>query len=235
MALTAGWSEDMDMYGEKSPSRPQKLVIVAIELLLIAASYWVLFGPLLSGVRAFGDAPSFARNATLFAFNLVVFARFLGTMFVFVERRIPWKEAFSIPFAFALYLLGFPLLAKPSSVDFGAIEVLGMALFVVGSFINTYSEHQRRRFKRRSKNKGKLFTGGLFALSMHPNYFGDLLWVSGYACVTRNALAWPIPALLFCLFHFFNVPKLDRYLREHYGAAFADYERRTKRLIPFLL
>lgn len=44
--------------------------------------------------------------------------------------------------------------------------------------------------------------------------------MSGYACVTRNA---------------FNVPKLDRYLREHYGAAFADYERRTKRLIPFLL
>lgn len=32
----------MDMYEEKSPSRPQKLVIVAIELLLVAASYGVL-------------------------------------------------------------------------------------------------------------------------------------------------------------------------------------------------
>lgn len=225
----------MDMYGQKSPSRPQKIVIVAIELLLVAASYFVLFGPLLSNLRAFGAAPSFARNATLLAFNLVVFARFLGTIFVFVERRIPWEEAFSIPLAFALYLLGFPLLARPAAVAFGAIEALGIALFVVGSIINTYSEHQRRDFKRRTENKGKLFTGGLFALSMHPNYFGDLLWVSGHACVTRNAFASLIPLFLFCFFYFFNVPKLDRYLRQHYGAAFTEYERRTKRLIPFLL
>jgi hypothetical protein len=67
----------MDLYGEKSPSRRQKIMILAIGLLLITASYWVLFGPLLSGLRAFGDAPSFARNTTLFVFNLVVFARFL--------------------------------------------------------------------------------------------------------------------------------------------------------------
>jgi len=223
------------MYGTKSPSRPQKLVIVAIELLLIVASYQVLFGSLFAGVRAFGDAPSLARNATLFAFNLVVFARFLGTLFVFIERRIPWEEAFSIPFAFALYLLGFPLLARPRTVDFGALEVVGIVLFLVGSFINTYSEHQRRQFKRRPENKGKLYTGGLFALSMHPNYFGDLLWVSGYACVTRNAYAWLVPALLFCFFYFFNVPKLDQHLREHYGDAFREYEKRTKRLVPFVL
>lgn len=225
----------MDMYGEKSPSRPQKLVIVSVELLLIAASYCVLFGSLLTGLRAFGHSPSAPRNATLFALNLVVFARFLATLFVFVERRIPWEEVLSVPFAFALYLLGFPLLASPASREFGAMEALGIGLFVAGSFVNTYSEHQRRRFKRRPENKAKLFTGGLFAVSMHPNYFGDLLWVSGYACVTRNPFAWLIPVFLFCFFYFFNVPKLDQHLRQHYGEAFIAYERRTKRLIPFVL
>lgn len=225
----------MDMYGQKDPSRPQKLVIVAFELLMIATSYAVLSGPLLPDVRAFGDAPSFARNATLFTFNLVVFARFLATLFVFMERRIPWGEALTIPFAFALYLLVFPLLARPASVAFGAIEVVGIGLFVAGSFVNTYSEHQRRRWKRLPENKGKLFTGGLFAASMHPNYFGDLLWVSGYACVTRNAFAWLVPAVLFVFFYFVNIPKLDEHLRAHYGDAFTEYERRTKRLIPFVL
>ena len=38
----------MDMYGEKNPSLPQKTIIVAVELALIAVSYFVLFGPLLS-------------------------------------------------------------------------------------------------------------------------------------------------------------------------------------------
>jgi steroid 5-alpha reductase family enzyme len=211
------------------------MVFVGIELMLIAASYLVLFGPLFPGLRAFGEAPSFARNTILFAFNLVVFARYLLTMFVFMERRIPWEEAFSIPVAFALYLLGFPLLARPASVHFGVLEILGISLFVAGSFINTYSEYQRRRFKRRPENKRKLFTGGLFAVSMHPNYFGDLLWVAGYACVTRNEFAWLIPAFLFSFFYFYNVPKLDPHLRQHYGEAFANYERRTKRLVPFVI
>src|SRR4051812_2498458 len=111
----------MDMYDEKSRSFRQKFLIVSAELALIAVSYLVLFGPLLRGVRAFGDSPSFARNTTLFAFNLVVFARFLFTLFVFMQRRIPWEEAFSIPLAFALYLGGFPLLARPRSVSFGGL------------------------------------------------------------------------------------------------------------------
>lgn len=225
----------MDMYGQKSPSWPQKLVIVGAELALLAVSYLVLFGPLLRGVRVFGDSPSFARNLTLFVFNVVVFARFLLTLFLFAERRIPWEEALSIPLAFALYLDGFPLLARPRSDSFGALAVVGATLFVVGSFVNTYSEYQRRRFRRRSENKGKLYTGGLFSLSMHPNYFGDLLWVSGYACVTQNVFAGAIPAFLFCFFYFYNVPKLDQHLRHRYGAAFVAYEGRTKRLIPFVL
>lgn len=32
------------MHGERSASRPQKIVIVTVELLLSAASYFVLFG-----------------------------------------------------------------------------------------------------------------------------------------------------------------------------------------------
>lgn len=57
----------------------------------------------------------------------------------------------------------------------------------------------------------------------------------GYACVTRNAFAWLIPMFLFCFFCLYNIPKLDQYLRQRYGAAFVDYERRTKRLVPFVL
>lgn len=225
----------MNMYEDKSPSIPQKALIVAAELALVGASYQVAFGSLGAGLRAFGDAPNHARNTTLFAFNVVVFARYLLTLFVFLERRIPWGEAISIPGAFALYLLGFPLLARSAAVDFGPVELIGIALFVVGSFINTFAEHQRRRFKRVPNNAGRLFTGGLFAASMHPNYFGDLLWVAGYACVTHNAIAWTIPALLFVLFYFYNIPALDRHLRSRYGEAFAAYARRTKRLVPYVL
>lgn len=223
------------MYGTKSSSTAPKLVILMSEVVLIGVSYWILFADGLSGVRAFGAAPAQFRNLTLFAFNLVVFARFLLTLFVFLKRRIPWEEAFSVPMAFGLYLLGFPLMARPASVPFGLLESSGVVLFIVGSFLNTFSELQRHRWKKREENRGKLYTGGLFAASMHINYFGDLLWVSGYACVTHNTYAFLVPGFLFAFFYFYNVPKLDAYLRERYGDQFSAYERRTKRLIPFVL
>jgi protein-S-isoprenylcysteine O-methyltransferase Ste14 len=225
----------MDMYGTNHSSTAQKLVILLAECVLIGISYWVLFADGLLAVRAFGTDPSRLRNLTLLAFNLIVFARFLLTLFVFLRRRIPWEETLSVPMAFGLYLLGFPLMARSAAVPFGALEVGGIVLFLVGSFLNTFSEWQRHRWKARAENRGRLYTRGLFAAAIHINYFGDVLWVAGYACVTHNAYAALVPAFLFVFFQFFNVPKLDAYLRDRYGDDFAAYERRTKRLIPFVL
>lgn len=225
----------MEMYGNKSSSTVQKLLILVAELVLLVISSWVLLDDGLQGVRAFGTDPDLLRNTTLLAFNLVVFARFMLTLLVFLKRKIPWEETVSVPFAFALYLLGFPLMARPATVPFGALEIVGIVLFVVGSFLNTFSEYQRHRFKAQEDSRGKLYTGGLFAGSMHINYFGDLLWVGGYACVTHNVYAALVPAFLFVFFYFFNIPKLDAYLRERYGEDFAAYERRTKKLIPYVL
>lgn len=95
----------MDMYGSKSASTVQKLVILLAELVLLSVSSWVLLGDGLQGIRAFAADPDPIRNQTLLAFNVVVFARFMLTLFVFLKRKIPWEETVSVPLAFALYLL----------------------------------------------------------------------------------------------------------------------------------
>jgi protein-S-isoprenylcysteine O-methyltransferase Ste14 len=69
---------------------------------------------------------------------------------------------------------------------------------------------------------------------MHINYFGDILWVSAYAIITRNYYAIAIPILLFCLFAFWNIPALDKYLVNRYKREFHEYEKRTKKLIPLI-
>ena len=67
-----------------------------------------------------------------------------------------------------------------------------------------------------------LFTGGL--LSVHVNYYGHPQPVVD---------ARPgVPVSFFC---FFNIPKLDAYFAERYGAAFTAYASKTKRFIPFVL
>ena len=130
--------------------------------------------------------------------------------------------------------MGFALFAltTPQSID--VIDYLGILIFVVGSFINTCSEIQRHLWKEKAENRRKIYTEGLFKYSMHINYFGDLLWVIGYTIITRNILALIIPLFLFLFFSYYNIPKLEIHLCRRYGKQFYDYEKITKRFIPFI-
>jgi protein-S-isoprenylcysteine O-methyltransferase Ste14 len=225
----------MDLYGKSDRSIPQKTVIIVAELAFVLLSAFILF-PRETGIRIFPtELGPASRRAILLAFNLIVFARIMLTLFVFLRRRIPLEEAISIPLAFALYYLGFALLGAGSGSPWGLLDDIGVLLFVSGSVLNTFAEHQRHAWKRNPANKGKLFTGGLFSLSMHINYFGDFLWVLGYAFVTNNLYSFLIPLFLFCFFYFYNIPKIDAYLAERYQLDFEEYRRQTKRFIPFIL
>ncbi len=225
----------MDLYSQKSESLPQKVIIVIFEIIFLVVSYQVLFGNFLGGIRAAGSQPDLMRNGILFAFNLVVFLRFLFTLFYFLQRRIPLEETISVPMAFGLYLLGFPLLARSADVSVNLWEIFGILFFIAGSFLNSYSEYQRKKWKKDPQHRGKLYTGGLFGVSRHVNYFGDFLWVSGYAMVTHNTYSILIPLFLFSFFYFFNIPKLETYLQTRYSGEFDQYKRQTKSFIPFIL
>ncbi len=107
-------------------------------------------------------------------------------------------------------------------------------IFPTLSVLNTGGEILRNQWKKNPDNKGKMYTGGFFKYSRHINYFGDLLWVTAYADITRNWYAVSIPVLLFCFFAFYNAPKLDKHLRDKYGKDYDDYASKTKMLIPFI-
>lgn len=133
-----------------------------------------------------------------------------------------------------LYYWGFPLFAGPTSGSVGAVEYVGVALFLVGSFLNTGSELLRDSWKKVPEHQGKLYTEGLFRHSMHINYFGDVVWVVGLAFMTANPWSATVPVFLFVFFAFYNAPMLDRHLAEKYGEQFVQYRVRTKRIVPFI-
>ncbi len=101
-----------------------------------------------------------------------------------------------------------------------------------GSTINTASEVERLRFKRRPENTGRLYTGGLFSWSMHVNYFGDILWCVGMALIAGRGIALIIPALMTAMFVWIHIPRLDAHLAGKYGEQFDRYRRTTSKLIP---
>ncbi|UAY55202.1 methyltransferase family protein [Arachidicoccus terrestris] len=228
----------MKLYGQYHNSLPQKTLITIIEILLLRISFWILFqngGDWLAHTFSIHNATEqTGRRMVIFIFNIVTFGRLGYMMFVLLKRKIPWQESISIPFAFALYYVGFSLLVLPTAkaldfLDFGAV-----ILFIVGSILNTGGEIMRDKWKKKPENKGRLYTGGFFRYARHINYFGDLLWVIGYAIISGNYYAVIIPVILFCFFAFYNAPLLDQYLKNKYGKAYERYANKTKMLIPFL-
>ena len=226
----------MDLYNKKDNSIPQKAIILLLEILILGISYWILFKggynkifSSSSPINGYG-----IRHLVLFAFNIVVFLRLCITIFYLIKRHIPWEETFSIPFAFAIYYIGFALLGYKSQMSIDFVDIIAVTLFILGSYLNTGSELSRDKWKKKPENKGRLYTMGLFKYSMHINYFGDILWVTAYAIFTRNWYSASIPLILFCFFAFFNIPKLDIYLASKYGQQFAEYRTRTKKILPFI-
>lgn len=226
----------MDMYGQKDKSIPQKITLFLLEIIILGVSYWLLFRG--GYERIFSSKPVISGNETrhiiLLAFNIVLFVRTGFTMIFLLKRRMPWEETFSIPFAFGIYYIGFALFGYKSQESFSSFDIIAIGTYVLGSYLNTGSELARYSWKKKTENKGKLYTAGLFKYSIHINYFGDLLWVIAFAMITRNWYSISIVLFLFCFFAFYNIPKLDTYLASKYSQQFEDYSKKTKKFIPFI-
>ncbi len=228
----------VDIYARKGSARPQKVALTTIEILLLGLSAWILFGAgrgLVAGLLGWTIPPTIpARAHLIFAFSVVIMARMSVTLFWLMKRHMGWAEVFTIPIAFALYYVGFAIFVLPQDAPLGGWDYFAVVLFALGCYLNTGSELARDQFKKQPFNRGKLYTGGLFSLSRHINFFGDILWVSAYAVVAHTIWAGIVPVFTLCFFGFFNAPALDRHLASHYGEQYRAYAARTKMLIPLI-
>jgi len=225
------------MYGQYSASAGPKCLIVVLHLAGVAAAAWLLFGGMQLLAVHFGkQIPQdyVARSVLLLLCSVIYFFRLLATLLVMQKSRVMWKEAAGVGIWLIIIHGTMAAFGSSNPDPMGAMEWAGMVFYLLGSFLNTGSEYQRMRWKKRPENQGRLYTGGLFHYSMHINYFGDVVLFTGFALITGIFWALIIPGIMLCLFVFVNIPMLDKYLEQHYGAAFIEYSSRTSKLIPFL-
>lgn len=60
------------------------------------------------------------------------------------------------------------------------LDVAGGVIFIVGTYINLWPEYTRHVWKLDEKNKGKLYTQGLWKYARRINYTGEILSFVGY-------------------------------------------------------
>jgi len=114
------------------------------------------------------------------------------------------------------------------------IDYVGLGLFLLGSFIETYADTTRKLWKDDPKNAGKYYPHQLSSFIQHPNYLGFLVYRTGFGFLTGNwkfALFWSV--FYFLWFYFGSVPDMvEKNLKKYPG--YGDYMKRTWKMIPFL-
>ncbi len=87
-----------------------------------------------------------------------------------------------LPLALALY-------AAPTT--FGWQHVLAIAVFSIGLIFQAGGDWQLEQFKQTRKDRSEVMDRGLWALTRHPNYFGEaVIWWSFWVCALVHPWGW---------------------------------------------
>ena len=121
-------------------------------------------------------------------------------------------------------------ITSATRVPLDAFAVVGLLLWGAGFGLEVVADLQKSRFNADPANKGRFISTGLWAVSRHPNYLGEiLLWV-GVALVALPALrGWQWVALISPLFvtllltRVSGIPLLEKKADRKWGGQ-ADYE-----------
>tara|TARA_Y100000741_G_scaffold180620_1_gene137305 strand:+ start:836 stop:1717 length:882 start_codon:yes stop_codon:yes gene_type:complete len=118
----------------------------------------------------------------------------------------------------------------------------GLSLWFIGFSFEALADEQKRRFKSDKKNKDAFISTGLWGLSRHPNYFGEiLLWVGMAVIALPTLIGWQYVTLISPIFIYFlltrvsGVNLLEDRANQKWGGTeeYESYVKKTPVLIPF--
>ena len=119
----------------------------------------------------------------------------------------------------------------------------GTFIWVIGFLIELIADTQKMSFNLNFNNKGKFINVGLWRISRHPNYFGEiLLWV-GIAIISFPLLSgWQYISLISPIFVYLLLTRVSgiNLLEEKADRIWGDnkdyhlYKNNTPKLFPFI-
>jgi steroid 5-alpha reductase family enzyme len=137
-----------------------------------------------------------------------------------------------------MFVVSLPVSLGQRDTDAGAgfVALAGFVVWAIGLYFEVVGDAQLARFKRDPRNEGLVMDQGLWALTRHPNYFGDCLVWWGLAIVAsaQGAGLWAFLGALVMtvlLVRVSGAAMLDRLLAKR-KPGYAEYMARTSGFIP---
>src|SRR5262245_4084220 len=123
-----------------------------------------------------------------------------------------------------------------ATIDGDAVRYIGLVLFAGGCVLRIVPVFVLgRRFSGlvAIQEGHELVTGGLYGVIRHPSYLGLLVSLVGWSLIFRSAIG-VVASLLFIPPLVARMNSEEALLESEFGERYADYRRRTWRLLPFL-
>ncbi len=189
--------------------------------LILSVLIWGTLHSLLASLKArelarrwFGTA---AGRFYRLAYNLFALASFVPVLAIIVFT--PDRQLYLVPLPWMVLMVAGQLLAV-------AALVVGFLQSDVWEFIGL-----RQTTGSLSSRGGEMLTSGLYRYVRHPLYTAGLAFIWLMPLMTTNVLAINIAISIYVVIGAWFE---ERKLRHEFGQAYADYQKQTPMLIPFL-
>ncbi len=136
---------------------------------------------------------------------------------------------------------GLAAMTSAKVVPLGWYALIGIVLWLEGFLVEVVADHQKTRFRSKKENRDKFINEGLWSLSRHPNYYGEItLWL-GIAFIAFPVLqGWQLLTLISPIFVYIlltrisGVTMLERRADKKWGddPEYQLYKETTSSLIP---
>ncbi|MBC8304798.1 MAG: DUF1295 domain-containing protein [Flavobacteriaceae bacterium] len=131
-------------------------------------------------------------------------------------------------------------ISTSKGVQVNSLLYVGLAFFLIGFLIEVVADSQKSKFRSNPENKNKFVNTGLWSLSRHPNYLGEItLWL-GITIMSISSLSgWQFVTLISPIFTYIllvyvsGVRLLEASGRKKWGhlESYQDYLKKTPSLI----
>ena len=120
---------------------------------------------------------------------------------------------------------------------------IGTIIWIIGFLFEIISDYQKIKFKNNASNKNKFIDSGLWSISRHPNYFGEIiLWIGIYIITLPSTSGLEYLGIISPLFVIILLNKvsginlLEASADKKWGSSkeYQKYKKITPRLIPKL-
>jgi protein-S-isoprenylcysteine O-methyltransferase Ste14 len=149
----------------------------------------------------------------------------------------------SLWWLYSLITVGYALSFSIGATKIGRIYywntffAIGMALFIIGFVIRIHSIqtlNQYFTYSVANVENHKIIETGLYKFIRHPGYLGQLIFFFGISTSISNWLSVLVMMIPVTLGYLYRTNVEERFMLEHLGEDYLNYQKRTKRIIPLI-